>query len=1051
MNRLRIVLVAVVLVAALAPASQAAPEQPLELAEVGFKLEGVPDDGAGFVVRVGDFDGDGIADLAVGAPCASTNAAAAGAVYILYGPITPDRSLADADAVLRGTWAGGFAGEFLAVLDMDGDGADELVVGVPGPFVGAGVYLEPIADSCFGFGPVQPGVNQPGEAYVVGGGQRLSGALDLDAVADTVITGLAPLDFTSFDLGGGDLNGDGHDELVVGAAGPGSAAGSGAAFLFAGDLPANTSVLDADATLIGEAPLDSFGLRIVTGDVDGDGIDDLLIAAPVQHPARPPVVSVFLGGSLPAGVVRASDADIRLVGEPGGRAGDGLVVADLDGDGFDDIIVGDRNPGVTSVFYGPLDRRGTVPLADADVTVEAGPDRFAGWAVAVANLDGDDRADADLIIGAHGDTSGGQDAGAVHRLNGELTGDVDATEQGILYVGQPGDLAGFALAAGDLTGNGVDDLVVAAPALFTAGQPGGVYIVSGTAPDGAEPGPFELAEVREVHVESHDGTLLRGWLAFPALPDGVDRAPVALHSSPYLGVCAPTAAECIPGPNTPAFWDDEPSAGVLRAWGAPPIDLVRNGYVAAFFDLRGTGGSGGCMDWGGPDEQGDQAVLVEWLAAQPWSSGRVAMGGNSYPAWTAWQAAVQAPEGLATIVTAGIVVDEYTMMHSPQGAQRTKMVEAAVRIGAGSALVPHAGADPAGDLPHIAARSTGCDHTREVGHWTSDTRLEDRDAAYWESRRLIDRLGEVRAAVLMPHGLWDVTGHGFQDVHVSALLDGAHLWQISGQWGHGPPFADTPALTPEWVHEHWHDILFDWLGYWLQGVGDTPPERVDYQDSTGAWHKAGKWPPPQARDEAVRLDGDRTFRAAPTPGNDHASASAFDVPVPPAWWAWCRQDLLPGAGLEDTAVAWVSEPFTQQRLLAGNPHADLILSSDQPGGVVEVALVRWPADASCTDLPDVVEVIAAGGADLRHHTSPYTPVPFPVDTPTPVRVDLYNTATRFFPGDRLVVVVGGTEAIGVYGSVTPYAPEINVHADSRVVVPFVPGQLGPGPTGPGPG
>lgn len=156
-------------------------------------------------------------------------------------------------------------------------------------------------------------------------------------------------------------------------------------------------------------------------------------------------------------------------------------------------------------------------------------------------------------------------------------------------------------------------------------------------------------------------------------------------------------------------------------------------------------------------------------------------------------------------------------------------------------------------------------------------------------------------------------------------------------------------------------------------------------------------------------------------------------------WSWCRQDVLPDQ-LPDTGTAYVSEPFTTDSLLAGNPFAYLELSSDLPGGIVEVTLVRWPKDASCTDLPDVPDIVARGAADLRYHHGGYEPRPFEVDTPIAVRVDLFNNAVRFDPGDRLVVSVSGPEKVGDYGS--------TVHAGlSHVVVPFVSGGLGGEPSG----
>ena len=76
--------------------------------------------------------------------------------------------------------------------------------------------------------------------------------------------------------------------------------------------------------------------------------------------------------------------------------------------------------------------------------------------------------------------------------------------------------------------------------------------------------------------------------------------------------------------------------------------LLKKGYTFVMVDLRGFGGSNGCLDWAGPGEQADVENAVEWAASQPWSTGKVGMYGKSYdgadrpdrrrpapePAWT---------------------------------------------------------------------------------------------------------------------------------------------------------------------------------------------------------------------------------------------------------------------------------------------------------------------------------------------------------------------------------------------------------------------------------
>lgn len=285
---------------------------------------------------------------------------------------------------------------------------------------------------------------------------------------------------------------------------------------------------------------------------------------------------------------------------------------------------------------------------------------------------------------------------------------------------------------------------------------------------GAFQEPFQLERVEEVVVEGHDGTELHGWLAFPTLD--VMRAPVALHSSPYMGLCSAGAGGCVPNPSDPSFWSDDPHAGVTRAWGVPPIELIRGGYVAAFFAVRGTGGSAGCVDWFGEDETRDQKVLVDWLARQSWSNGRVGMGGNSYPGTTPWQAAVQAPPGLKTIVTAGIVTDFYSFFHTRQGMQHVRYPAGISAIETSTTWLPHAGGvgSAAPELVRIAERAAveECPASPLAGKRLRGPFLRERDPAFWEPRRYQDRLDQVRASVLMAPGLQDVTGHAFQDMLV---------------------------------------------------------------------------------------------------------------------------------------------------------------------------------------------------------------------------------------------------------------------------------------------
>ena len=93
-------------------------------------------------------------------------------------------------------------------------------------------------------------------------------------------------------------------------------------------------------------------------------------------------------------------------------------------------------------------------------------------------------------------------------------------------------------------------------------------------------------------------------------------------------------------------------------------DVIRNGYTFVQVDLRGFGGSSGCLDWGGPGEQADVVAAVEWAASQPWSTGKVGMYGKSYDGVTGLLGEILQPKGLAAVVAQEPVYDMYRYLFS---------------------------------------------------------------------------------------------------------------------------------------------------------------------------------------------------------------------------------------------------------------------------------------------------------------------------------------------------------------------------------------------------
>ena len=414
----------------------------------------------------GDQDGDGLQDWFVGARGDDDARSDAGAVYLVAGDDTGQRSLANATAKLTGT-TGALAGHALdGGVDLDGDGSIELVVG--GPYDDS---YEPNA----------------GVAWVV------SGPFEDGSLADaTALWGLYDTDLAGWSVALlGDADGDGLGEVVVGAPyGKHGASSPGVAYLVSG-VPDDDLVLHDDALrLIGESDYDGVGSRVANGgDLDGDGLADLLIGASGVNlgGADSGAAYVLLGATISAlpGALDLGNADGRHHGESGyDMAGYGLAGAgDVDGDGLDDLLVGApyedegaRDAGAAYLLLGPATSFASLAEAPAKL-IGTRTGGSAGNAVAlVADADADGQ--TGLLVGAPV-YEDGVDAGWAAMWLGQPSGTVELDDASWLFQGdQVGDYAGFALASpGDMDGDGVSDLLIGASLNDNAGAEAGAVSV----------------------------------------------------------------------------------------------------------------------------------------------------------------------------------------------------------------------------------------------------------------------------------------------------------------------------------------------------------------------------------------------------------------------------------------------------------------------------------------------------------------------------------------------------------------------------------------------
>jgi len=339
-------------------------------------------DGLGSAVaRVPDLDGDGLAELLVGASTEQTLSGTAGAVWLLHGPITGDLDLSTELEVALGESENARAGRTLAAgPDATGDGLADLLVAAPLASGAAGrVYLHSGA---------------------------WSGTLSLDTVS-TRFEGEATWDELASAALVEDLDGDGVSEVVLGA---GWADGErGRVGVFRGPLSGTASLADADGLYEGDESSSGLGFELEVADLDGDGFVELIM------PMAPLGTIWVLPGDLDGEGPVSDHAELKL-GDDAGFGESVVALGDLDGDGLSELAVGStQDQDVLFVFAGPW--AGVLSGEDSALRVDATRSGQA-YASSLAAGDLDQDGTTELVVGSPGADGSlpGSDVGAVWLL-----------------------------------------------------------------------------------------------------------------------------------------------------------------------------------------------------------------------------------------------------------------------------------------------------------------------------------------------------------------------------------------------------------------------------------------------------------------------------------------------------------------------------------------------------------------------------------------------------------------------------------------------------------
>jgi uncharacterized protein len=452
------------------------------------------------------------------------------------------------------------------------------------------------------------------------------------------------------------------------------------------------------------------------------------------------------------------------------------------------------------------------------------------------------------------------------------------------------------------------------------------------------------------------------------------------------------------------------------------LEVLKHGYVVVAVDARGSGASFGVFEgMFSTRETHDAYDITEWLAAQPWSNGKVGMYSRSYLGITQYMAASQEPPHLKAIFPEVAGTDWYDLLyhggiyHGPFIEFWTKLVK--------ELDVDHPAAPVDADRDRSLLKAAVAEHRKNRDAAELYAAMPFRDSVdprsgvpVWRDWTPITYLRQIRESKVAVYGLAGWYDRYLRDQTLLFRNLDPKLRKLTvGPWTH------TQEDHMDFAAEH-----LRWWDYWLKGIDnhvmDDAPVHYYVMGEPGAtaWHSAPAWPLPQEKRTAYYFGPGKSLGTAAPQGQGRDEKTVdYSAAVDPDP-RWSLETRFPELSAHDAkGLSYTTPPLTAPLEVTGYPLVHLWISSSATDADLFVYLEEVDAKGRSRYVSEGMlrasnRATADPGYDTAglpwHRGNRADRQPLKPGEPVELVFDLYPTSTRFAAGHRLRVTVTGADA-----------------------------------------